>query len=190
MTRFSLTAFILMCVITATVSVLYATTYRYIDANGATCYADGLSNVPPAYQSRVVIVLKSDVPHQVRFKTVKPAIAAVTSHQTAPVQDQQRSFRINWGFLLVVLTAGFIAAGRIQRQGKIARAGQLRLATVLLTVAMAVLLNQDLANRIVTSLRQKQTDISETLREQEEKDKKPLKTLSEKVDEMMQQAEK
>ncbi|SKA20884.1 hypothetical protein SAMN02745119_03139 [Trichlorobacter thiogenes] len=164
-------------------SDLYATTYRYLDGNGNTCYADGLENVPAQYHSHVVVVVNG--------KRATP-ITKTKENVSGSVQEIKKTdftFRFNWLVLLCLLAIGIFIAQRVRQSGRLEYGFRIQVFSVIIVLFLFIPLNFDLVRSATGALQAKKQQIQTEIKEQEERDKKPLKTLSEKVDEMMQQVQ-
>lgn len=183
--------FAVACIVSCHFMVLSAdaTTYRYLDANGTTCYADDLSSVPSQFQSRAVIVVDKQAKGKNKNKPNIASVQGTTENKSEKNAIQTVFFRFNWLFLACLLAGGFFTAHRIQKGGKIALALKIRAASVFLVVCLAAAFNRDITDIIIGAVHGNYSEISSKIKAQEERDKKPLKTLSEKVDEMMQQVQ-
>ena len=175
---------ILVVCVTVTTSVAYATTYRYVDANGATSYADGLENVPEQYRSRVVVVVSGK--HATPITKNKENV----SDSVQKTSKKDFAFRLNWLVLLCLLAAGILIAQRVKQSGRLEQGFRIKVAAVMIVLLLFIPFNLDLVRSASGVLQAKKQRIQAEIKEQEDRDKKPLKTLSEKVDEMMQQVQK
>jgi hypothetical protein len=167
-----------------------ATTYRYLDANGTTCYTDDLSSVPPRFQSRVVIVVDKQGKGKKQDRPKAAPVQTVSEDKSGESVAPSTSFRLNWLFLSCLLVTGFFVAHRVQKSGRIERAFRIRTVSVFLVFCLAVVFNQDITDKITGAVRDKYSGMQAEMKAQEERDKKPLKTLSEKMDEMIHEAQK
>lgn len=169
--------------------------YRYTDDSGTVCMTDKLANVPTRYRSKAVLVPFEKKPLQ--KKTIEPASSAdltlsetVTSSAEKPVAIKTAGFRWNW-LLLLLLGAGlWYASQRIEQRGLMARASRFRLAMLCLLAVLAYLLNRDIASSVTANIKERIDGLRQTIAEHEERDKKPLKTLSEVIEEKMNEAVK
>lgn len=164
-------------------SEAYATTYRYVDGNGNTCYADGLENVPEQYHSRVVVVVNGKRATPIT-KTKENASGSVPE-----VKKTNFAFRLNWLVLLCLLAVGILIAQRVRQSGRLEYGFRIQVFSVIIVLLLFIPLNFDLVRSATGTLQAKKQQLQTEIKEQEDRDKKPLKTLSEKVDEMMQQVQ-
>ncbi|NJD38119.1 MAG: hypothetical protein FIA89_07320 [Geobacter sp.] len=169
--------------------------YRYTDDAGTVCMTDKLANVPARYRSKAVLVPFEKKP--LRKKTIESTSSAdltlsetVTSPAEKPVAIKTAGFRWNW-LLLLLLGAGlWYASQRIEQRGLIARASRFRWAMLCLLAVLAYLLNRDIASSVTANIKERIDGLRQTIAEHEERDKKPLKTLSEVIEEKMNEAVK
>lgn len=162
----------------------YATTYRYLDGNGNTCYADGLESVPAQFRSRVVVVVNGK--RATPVTRAQDDVSALEKEAKKP----DLTFRLNWLLLLCLLAIGIFIAQRVRRSGRLEYGFRIQVAAVTLVLFLFIPLNLDLIQLATGALKIKKQQIQTELKEQENRDRKPLKSLSEKVDEMMQQVQK
>ena len=183
-----LTVLIVFAMLMLMTTLSLATTYRYLDSNGTTCYADGLENVPEQYRSHVVIVVSGK--HATPIKKANEATPAAATSVAAEPEKSALKFRFNWLVLFCLMVSGFIVAHRIRQKGRIEQAFRIQLGSVVAVLLLFVPMNLDIVRSVTGSVKAKKQQIQTEMKEQAERDKKPLKTLSEKVDEMMQQVQK
>ncbi len=168
--------------------------YRYVDDSGTICMTDTLANVPARYRSKAVLV-----PFEKKTPRKNVAEPTTTSSTISPERDatpvdkpgtKASSFRLNWLFLLL-LGAGFsYAALKIERRGLLAHASRFRWAMLCLLVVLAYFFNRDIAHSVTAGIKERIDGLRQTVAEHEERDKKPLKTLSEVIEEKMNEAVK
>jgi len=167
-----------------------ATTYRYVDANGTTCYADDLSSVPSQFQSRVVIVVDKQTKSGGQDRVKSNSVQTVPEKSGAGSTESTTFLRPNFLFLGGLLVVAILLAYRVQKSGRLELAIRIQAISVVLCLCLAAVINHDITSSIAGAVHAGYAKIRDEMKAQEERDKKPLKTLSEKVDEMMQQIQK
>lgn len=156
---------------------------------------DTLAKVPARYRSKAVLVPLESKP--LLKKTIEPASSADStlsetdsSPAEKPVAIKAAGFRFNW-LLLLLLGAGlWYASLKIEQRGLMARASRFRWALLCLLAVLAYLFNRDIAYSVTANIKERIDGLRQTVAEHEERDKKPLKTLSEVIEEKMNEAVK
>ncbi len=168
--------------------------YRYKDASGTPGYTDRLENIPPEYRHTAVKLTLQETDKNRRpvirneSRQIKPQVTAVTVESSPlPTQSSEIKFRWNWLFLAVFLLSGFVCAGVIEKRRMIAFSYRFRVGTVFAALLLGVVFNMDIARKTISYIEMKYKTARQAMAEQEAKDKKPLKTLSDKVDDMVNQ---
>lgn len=168
--------------------------YQYVDDSGAVCMTDTLAKVPAKYRSKAVLVpFEKKLPRKNALKPTSTAATTAPERGTPPADKPgtvASGFRWNWLFLLLLGAGLWYASLKIEQRGLITRASRFRWAMLCLLAVLAYLFNRDIAYSVTAGVKEKIDGLRQTIAEQEEKDKKPLKTLSEVIEEKMQEAVK
>jgi len=171
------------------VSLTYSTSsayYQYTDANGTVNFVESPEMVPQRHRSKAVKkdnknVQSANQPTQVN--NAPPATAQ--EPDVKKVQDVPKNstnwLRWNFGFLILLIILRFIIAKRMEQLKKPDHAIFFRRATLLLLIGVAFYFNKDIVYGGADAISFKVTAIQQKMAEQREKDRKPLKTLSEKM---------
>ena len=158
--------------------------YRYVDGKGVVCYTDSLNSIPPRYRDKArEVVVKDNAPPPATRAAEEVAEPVVSSPEK--VVAASGGFRWNLVCLAVLGVLGVIISRVFASNSQPGLASAIRTATFVGVVVAALLLNRDLARYGLTMLTGKVTELRKAANEQIEKDKKPLKPLSQVVEEKM-----
>jgi hypothetical protein len=179
---------LLMVSLTSSTSSAY---YKYITTDGTVCFVERLDMVPPRYRSTAIENRHTRGRSDKVSKQAESTTSAIQESGGHKVQDNSETsgsgFRWNFGVLVLLGASGFFIARRIEQRGFFKRASHFRSITLVLVVVLAYFFNKDIVDGCTEAIRLKVAATRKSIAEQREKDRKPLKRLSERVYELMQQ---
>ncbi len=183
MNALSLILCLLIISLTSSTSSAY---YQYTDANGTVNFVESPEMVPQRYRPKAHKKVDKDVQSANQPNQVNNAPPATVQEPDGKrVQDVPKTstnwIRWNFGFLLLLVILRFIIAKRMEQLEKPDHALYFRRATLLLLIGVAFYFNKDIVYGSADAISFKVAEIQKKIAEQREKDKKPLKTLSEKM---------
>jgi len=166
--------------------------YQYTTADGTVCFVESPEMVPRRYRSKAIENSDTQEQGNKKSKQFNNTTSAIRESGSYKVQDSSEtsSSGFRWNFVMLVLL-GFIAffiAKKIEQPRLFKHASHFRRITLCMLVVLAYFFNRDIVGGCTEAIRLKVAAIRKSIAEQKEKDRKPLKPLSEKVEEMMQQS--
>jgi len=175
--------------LTGSISSAY---YQYTTPDGTVCFVESPEMVPRRYRPTSIGKNHTREQGDKKPKQFDNTTSALRESGSDKVQgsSETSSSGFRWNFVLLVLLGviGFLVAKRIEQPRSFKYASYFRGITLCMLVVLAYLFNRDIVGGCMEAVRLKVATIRKTIAEQKEKDRKPLKTLSEKVDELMQQS--
>jgi hypothetical protein len=179
---------LLIVILTSSTSSAY---YKYTTADGTVCFVDSIEMVPPRYRSKAIETGYARERSDEMSKQIGRSTSAIRESGSHKVQDSSETssngFRWNFGMLVLLAVLGFFIARRIEQRGLFKHASRFRCITLFLVVVLAYFFNRDIVDECTEAIRLKVAATRKSIAEQREKDRKPLKPLSERVEELMQQ---
>jgi hypothetical protein len=183
---------LLMATLLMTPKNSVAEIYKYTDSEGIVCLTDNFDSIPARYKAKVVVKVKESPPRQLKESPPRqpeqaqsPAVAASERETTEnnPRPAAARGFRWNIILLVLIGLSGVVVARIMGSSGESRLAGWIRLAVFAGVALAAVWLNLDIIKDLAEQVTGKAATVRSTIHEQLEKDKKPLKPLSQVVEE-------
>lgn len=176
---------VLMLGLTCVTSSAY---FKYTTADGTTCFAESLELVPSRYRSKAVEISyardrRRTMPEHPDRATYSPEPGRREAEDIPATAG--KGFRWNLGWLGLLGVLGFLFAKRIERRGFFGHAFNIRRMILLALAVLACFFNWDIVSGCMEAIRLKVASIRKSIALQREKDKKPLKPLSERVEEVI-----
>jgi hypothetical protein len=161
--------------------------YKYTDSEGIVCLTDNFDSIPARYKAKAVVEKVKESPPRQPEQAQSPAVAASERETTEnnPRPAAARGFRWNFVLLVLIGLSGVVIARIMGSSGESRLAGWIRLAVFAGVALAAVWLNLDIIKDLAEQVTGKAATVRSTIHEQLENDKKPLKPLSQVVEEKM-----
>jgi len=166
--------------------------YKYTDSEGIVCLTDNFDSIPARYKAKVVVKVKESPPRQLKESPPRqpeqaqsPTVAASERETTEnnPRPAAARGFRWNIVLLVLIGLSGVVIARIMGSSCESRLAGWIRLAVFAGVALAAVWLNLDIIKDFTEQVTGKATAVRSAIHEQLEKDKKPLKPMSQVLEE-------
>lgn len=166
--------------------------YQYTTADGTVCFVESPDMVPRRYRPKSIGKNYTHEQGDKKPKQFNNTTSVMRESGGYKLQGSSetgsRGFRWNFVILVLLGVIAFFVAKRIEQPRSFKHALYFRGLALCMLVVLAYLFNRDIVGGCLEAVRLKVAAIRKTIAEQKEKDRKPLKTLSEKVEELMQQS--